>query len=84
VLIRQSTAPGELVIDPFMGSGSVGVAATGLGRRFGGSDLAQASIEMARARLLAGGAVEADVMTLRADEPQVQRDLFAHHPGEAP
>jgi len=27
VLIQQSTAPGELVADPFMGSGSVGVAA---------------------------------------------------------
>ena len=27
VLIRQSTLPGELVADPFMGSGSVGVAA---------------------------------------------------------
>lgn len=27
VLIGQSTAPGELVIDPFAGSGSVGVAA---------------------------------------------------------
>src|SRR5688500_6701450 len=34
VLIRQSTAPGDLVIDPFMGSGSVGIAATKLGRRF--------------------------------------------------
>ena len=39
VLIRQSTAPGELVIDPFMGSGSVGSAAVGLGRRFAGNDL---------------------------------------------
>ena len=27
MLIAQSTQPGELVIDPFMGSGSVGVAA---------------------------------------------------------
>src|SRR5262249_5955359 len=27
VLIRQSTEPGQLVVDPFMGSGSVGLAA---------------------------------------------------------
>src|ERR1700754_584682 len=38
-LISQSTQPGELVIDPFMGSGSVGVAATRIGRRFFGNDL---------------------------------------------
>jgi len=32
-LIGQSTRPGELVFDPFCGSGSVGVAARELGRR---------------------------------------------------
>ena len=37
VFIRQSSAPGELVADPFMGSGSVGVAALTAGRRFCGS-----------------------------------------------
>ena len=36
VLIRQSTQEGELVVDPFMGSGSVGLAAAGLGRDFWG------------------------------------------------
>src|SRR5688500_18299798 len=39
VLIKQSTAAGELVADPFMGSGSVGVAALGTGRRFHGTDV---------------------------------------------
>lgn len=58
VLIRQSTTPGELVIDPFMGSGSVGSAATSLGRRFAGCDLSAGAVEIARARLLAGGAAE--------------------------
>lgn len=57
-LIGQSSDPGQLVVDPFMGSGSAGVAAVGLGRRFAGGDLSPASIDLARGRLLAGGAVE--------------------------
>lgn len=47
ILVRQSSAPGELVIDPFMGSGSTGVAALRHGRRFAGTDINE------RARLLA-------------------------------
>ena len=39
ILIRQSTAAGETVADPFMGSGSVGVAALRSGRRFIGTDV---------------------------------------------
>jgi site-specific DNA-methyltransferase (adenine-specific) len=39
VLISQSSKPGDSVADPFMGSGSVGVAAIRLGRRFLGNDL---------------------------------------------
>lgn len=39
ILIRQSSAPGELVVDPFMGSASAGVAALRNGRRFIGGDL---------------------------------------------
>ena len=51
VLVRQSTEPGELVIDPFMGSGSTGVAATRNGRSFGGNDLCEEAVEIAEARL---------------------------------
>jgi site-specific DNA-methyltransferase (adenine-specific) len=51
VLVRQSTAAGETVADPFMGSGSVGVAALRLGRRFLGTDIAPAARELARERL---------------------------------
>ena len=39
VFILQSTIPGEVVIDPFMGSGSAGEAALKNGRRFWGNDL---------------------------------------------
>ena len=51
ILIRQSTNPGELVLDPFMGSGSVGVAAVRAGRRFSGNDLAEGAVAHARGRL---------------------------------
>jgi site-specific DNA-methyltransferase (adenine-specific) len=58
VLIEQSTLPGDLVIDPFMGSGSVGVAATAVGRNFMGNDLCAEAVQITRERLLAGGAHE--------------------------
>jgi DNA modification methylase len=51
VLIRQSTERGQIVIDPFMGSGSVGVAAVALGRSFCGNDLCAEAVDITRARL---------------------------------
>jgi site-specific DNA-methyltransferase (adenine-specific) len=51
VFVRQSSSPGDLVIDPFMGSGSVGVAALKHGRRFMGTDIAQAALELTEQRL---------------------------------
>lgn len=58
VLVNQSTQPGELVIDPFMGSGSVGVAAVGVGRSFMGNDLCSEAVDITRRRLLEAGAKE--------------------------
>ena len=58
VLISQSTEPGALVIDPFMGSGSTGVAAIGLGRNFMGNDLCEEAMQITRQRLIDGGAKE--------------------------
>ena len=56
VLVRQSSDPGQLVIDPFMGSGSVGVAAARNGRDFLGNDLCAEAIDITRARLVELGA----------------------------
>lgn len=50
-LIRQSSAPGELVIDPFCGSGSAGVAARRLGRAFRGSDICAEAVAIANDRV---------------------------------
>lgn len=51
VLITQSSAPGEIVADPFMGSGSVGVAALRAGRRFLGNDLSESAVAIATRNL---------------------------------
>jgi len=60
VLIKQSTVPGELVIDPFVGSGSAGVAAMRLGRPFHGNDTCAEAVKITRERLLAEGGREVE------------------------
>jgi site-specific DNA-methyltransferase (adenine-specific) len=55
VLVRQSSAPGDLVMDPFMGSGAFGVAALRTGRDFRGCDIGKDALRLARARLIAAG-----------------------------
>lgn len=52
VLVAQSSQPGQLVVDPFMGAGSVGVAAYKLGRHFIGNDLSPKARETAFARMM--------------------------------
>ncbi|WP_353743855.1 site-specific DNA-methyltransferase [Corynebacterium sp. S1S1] len=46
--------PGDLVLDPFMGSGSTGVAALDLGRRFIGVELDQKYYDIAKSRMSQG------------------------------
>ncbi len=50
-LIKMFTYPGRLVMDPFMGSGTSGVAAVELGRSFIGFELDPKWHEMAQARI---------------------------------
>ena len=49
--IRQSTKPGELVLDPFMGSGSTGCAAVRQGRRFVGIEIEERWFDVACKRI---------------------------------
>lgn len=49
--ILANTRPGDLVIDPFFGSGTVGVVCQRLGRRFLGIELNPEYAEIARERL---------------------------------
>lgn len=52
-LVRLVTPPGGLVLDPFMGSGTTGIAAVMEGFRFFGIDLEPEYVEIARRRIAA-------------------------------
>ncbi|HWA71005.1 MAG TPA: DNA methyltransferase [Polyangiaceae bacterium] len=62
-LVQQSSTEGDLVVDPFMGSGSAGVAALKLGRRFLGNDVADESLTLTRRRLLEQSGVEGQLLS---------------------
>jgi site-specific DNA-methyltransferase (adenine-specific) len=54
--VRNSSAPGQVVLDPFMGSGTTGVACMRLGRKFIGIEIHEPFFDMAVARLRAAHA----------------------------
>ncbi|MGH9136733.1 MAG: DNA-methyltransferase [Acidimicrobiales bacterium] len=74
-LIRLYTYVDDLVLDPFMGSGSALVAAARLGRRFVGYDLDPGYVEIARRRVMVEAAAPAD------PAPHLARE-FAEDPGD--
>ena len=49
--IRASTAPDDLVLDPFSGTASTGVAALNMGRRFVGIEVEQEFVDIGLQRL---------------------------------
>ena len=51
ILIRQSTQLGECIVDPFMGSGSVGLAALQQNRDFLGNDICSEAVEISQTRM---------------------------------
>lgn len=65
-LIRLYTFVGDLVLDPFMGSGSTLVAAARLGRRYVGYDLDPAYVDLARERVAGDLAAAATPPTVTA------------------
>ena len=58
VLVYQSSLEGDLVVDPFAGSASVGEAAIRRGRRFAGSDICAEAVTVARQRLINAGGID--------------------------
>jgi site-specific DNA-methyltransferase (adenine-specific) len=81
-LVAQSSAPGELVADPFCGSGVVGVEARALERRFLLGDIDLAYLDPSLSALAPEGAVVAR-STEQAAEPQEPPPLERFTSGEA-
>jgi site-specific DNA-methyltransferase (adenine-specific) len=70
VLVQQSSEPGELVVDPFMGSGSAGVAALGQGRSFLGCDVSDDAHARTLPRLTAIADADLDLYESRRNRQQ--------------
>jgi site-specific DNA-methyltransferase (adenine-specific) len=52
-IVRAASSPGDLVLDPFNGSGTTGVAAQRAGRRYLGIDVDENYLELTRKRIAA-------------------------------
>jgi site-specific DNA-methyltransferase (adenine-specific) len=50
-IVRCASKPGDLVVDPFSGSGTTGVAAVGAGRRYIGFEREKEYVELSRLRI---------------------------------
>ncbi len=72
-LVRDFTNPGDTIVDPFMGTGAIGVAALALGRRYIGIEMDPAFFEAARERI----AAQDGAGTLFAANDNHQADLLA-------
>ncbi|HUF98531.1 MAG TPA: site-specific DNA-methyltransferase [Ilumatobacter sp.] len=72
-LIELYTYADDLVLDPFMGSGSTLVAASRVGRRYVGYDLDAGYVELARDRV----ADEGEPITLSGRRPEGAKDVLA-------
>ena len=81
-LIAQSTAPGELVLDPFCGSGVAGVEARALDRRFLLGDIDLAYLDPSLAALAPPDAIVARAAVVM-EEPAEPPELEALADGSA-
>lgn len=74
-LVRVQSDRGDLVLDPFMGSGSTGVAAIQLGRRFVGIEAQQDHFDTACRRIEAATKAAPDLFDQPPSKPQ-QGSMF--------
>lgn len=51
-IIERFTNPGDMILDPFLGGGTTGVAAVTMGRRFIGADIEKQNIEISEKRIV--------------------------------
>jgi len=70
-LIKFYTWPGDVVVDPFCGIGSTGVACRETDRRFVGAELSESYVTIARERI-----IEAETGLTRREQAAGQETLF--------
>ena len=73
-VIVSSTKPGDVILDPFFGSGTTGAVAKRLGRRFIGIEREKAYADVARARIAEVVPAESDVIEVtksKRSEPRI-------------
>lgn len=51
-IVERFSNPGDIILDPFMGGGTTGVAAVTMGRKFIGADIAQKNLDISKKRIL--------------------------------
>lgn len=73
-ILRDFTAPDSLVLDPFMGSGTTGVAAVNLGRRFVGIEIDPGHFETSCERIEAATR-QGDMFTPIPEKPKQEAFL---------
>ncbi len=73
-LVEEVTQPSETILDPFMGSGTTGVAAVNAGRKFTGIEIDPTYFELAKSRIQA--ALDAPDLFIDAPKPSVIQDKF--------
>ena len=72
-ILLASTRPGEIVLDPFFGTGTTGAVAKRLGRRFIGIEQDPAYVALARRRIAAVRPAPAELVLLesRREAPRI-------------
>jgi modification methylase len=73
-VIVSSTRPGDVILDPFFGSGTTGAVATRLGRRFIGIEREKTYADVARARIaevVPAGSEVLEVSKSKRAEPRI-------------
>ena len=75
-ILLACTKPGDVVLDPFFGTGTTGAVAKRLGRKWIGIERERAYIEVARARIAAALPLDESAMTVMTDKRSAPRVAF--------
>lgn len=81
-IVRVCTHPGDVVFDPFSGSGTTAAAAKRLGRRYAGTDISAQYVRNANARLAAIRPLHEILSSFRDPWPEELLDLLNDAYGE--